>query len=166
MKALKPFELTFQAFILVFSIWALGWSSLYIESVVGWNFWKFDFYIYYEGARGNYIFGWIYRHYVRWIFFWMSFFNIRSAYFIWGGIQTISFMVLTHFLFKVRYGWLAILASLWGFKANLQGGNIDVLLAMAYVFPVGTLLGTLVKPHHALFALLYAAVGRDTKASH
>lgn len=143
-------EMALQFVILIIGVWAMGWAAIHFNTAKG----GFD--IYYDYARGEMPDGWVYKDYAKYLFYPFLVFNQTTAMLIFGGMQIASFMVLTHYLFKVKYGWVTIVAVLPFYKSILQCGNIDIILAMAYIFPPLAVLGILVKPHHIIFSLVHA----------
>lgn len=150
-------EAIFQFCIILFSIWAIGWVVIYFDTTT----WAIsDTMTYYRAAIGDYNDDWVYKDYWRFLFLPMHLVNFKTAFLIWAGLQTISFITLTHYLFKVKYGWIFILAALPAYKGLLQCGNIDAILALAFIYPVGSVLAGILKPHLLVFTVLHAIRAR------
>lgn len=150
-------EIVVQLLIVFISLITLSYGMMFLkESGALYN----SFVCYYEAARGNFISCFIYKHFTAVLFKWLLLFNRDTAYLVWGFVSMCSFMALSHLLFKVKYGWFIVLASLPIYKIVLQSGNITTIFTLAMVSPLTVLLAVLVKPHWALFALVVALAKR------
>jgi hypothetical protein len=108
-------------------------------------------------AEGNV---WLWKREIAHVFIPLTWTDIVRAYWYYSAIQTLCFMLLAHKMMEVPFGFLPVLLVLPSFASLLQVGNIQITLCLAAIYPVTVLLAGLVKPHHLLFALLLAVVGR------
>ena len=141
------------------SIVSIGWAVIHFDRA-NWT-WSSalripDYLLYYNAGGGDYGVKWIYKDYISYLFYPLTLLSLTTGYLIWSTLQTISFMVLTHYLFKVKYGWITIIITLPAYKVLLQDGNVDIILSALYICPAMALLGILVKPHHVIFPLIHA----------
>jgi hypothetical protein len=119
-----------------------------------------DFVIYYFAGQGQFIQGWIYKDWIAPVFSILNLWNPSDSYMYWCGFQTCCFMILSHKLMEVKYGWFFVIISLKAFHDLLQVGNIQIALCLAAIYPITALLVILVKPHYAIFAFVMAITGR------
>lgn len=119
-----------------------------------------DFVIYYNAAQGIFADGWLYKNFVAVVFKPLLLFDPFTAYMYWSGFQTVCFLILTHKLFEVKYGFIFIWFTIPFFRDLLQVGNIQITLALVAIYPLPSLLGILVKPHYFIFPLSHAIAAR------
>jgi hypothetical protein len=81
-----------------------------------------------------------------------------EATFVWFGVLVLCYVVITHQLCKVRYGWLVSLACMQAFWSH--SGNINPLLAIYLLSPVTVCLAIVVKPHFVVAGLVVAFAAR------
>jgi hypothetical protein len=115
---------------------------------------------------------WMWKSEIAWLFIPFTWTDIFRAYWIWCGLQTLSFMFLAHKMMEVRFGWILVILVLPNFESLLKVGNIQIILTLAAIYPIPALLAVLVKPHHAVFAVLvafarrYREIKQDRKRVH
>ena len=124
-----------------------------------------DFIICYNAAQGNFDplptgNVWLWKHEIAIPFKLFLLTDIFRATMYWAGIQTLCFMMLAHKMMEVRFGWVLVLLVLPNFESLLKVGNVQIILTLAAIYPIPALLAVLVKPHHALFAVLVAIARR------
>ena len=148
-------ELLMLAGIVIYSVWSIGWA-ISIWKINGGQscFAPSDFNTFYQAANGNFLYTWVYKNYTLILFKPLTWFNPTTAYLFLMGLSVNSYIILTHYLFKVKHGWIAMLFTLPAYHDIIQVGNIDIILAMAYISPIAALLGILLKPHHIIFSLI------------
>lgn len=124
-----------------------------------------DFVLYFNASRGEYRFDWSYKEIVAQFF--KLFFgmtgtsdNPTRAYAYWCGFQTGCWLIICHLMFKVKYGFIFVWATLKLFTDLLQVGNIQILCCLAAFAPLPSLLGGLVKPHYFVFSIGHALCSR------
>lgn len=119
-----------------------------------------DFILYYKAAMGVFDNGWLYKDWIAVIFKPLLLWDPFTSYTYWAGFQTVCFMILTHKMFEVKYGFILVWVTIPFFKDLLQVGNIQITLALAAIGPFPSILGILVKPHYAVFSVCHAIAAR------
>jgi hypothetical protein len=150
------YEFFIQVFILFFSIWCIGWAMSIWKIQGGQScFTPSDFNTFYQAASGNYLYTWVYKNYTLILFKPLTWFNPTTSYLLLMSLSVTCFMLLTHYLLKVKYGWITILIALPAYHDIIQVGNIDIILAFLYISPIAALFGILLKPHHIVFSCIH-----------
>jgi hypothetical protein len=157
---LSRVEILAQLVIVVSCVWISLHSATvavpYIKNVQGYGA---DFRGYLDLARGNAP-NHAYKQYCGYLF--TPFLPIADKYgevqavYCWMGLLIASYMILTHFVCKVRYGWILSLVCIKPFWFSLHSGNITPILCVALLFLESAWLAVLVKPHFAVIALCVA----------
>jgi hypothetical protein len=114
-----------------------------------------DYFIFYNAGIGNFFIGYVYRHWLSFIFSPFSWFNPYHSYLVWVGIQTACLMMIVHNLFKVRYGWILAPLLVFTFKNAIMNGNITYLLLLLSMYKYTSLISVFIKPHYAIFSLIH-----------
>jgi hypothetical protein len=70
----------------------------------------------------------------------------------YSGVQTFCYMILIHKLFEVKYGWTIAIITIPGYISYLKGGNIQIILCLAAIYPIPSLLAILYKPYFAVYS--------------
>lgn len=124
-----------------------------------------DFILYYNAAHEIYGEGWLYKEIIAKFF--KFFLKITgtyddpfTGYMYWSGFQTMCWLLIAHLMFKVKYGFIFIWATLKLFTDLLQVGNIQILCCLAAFSPFTSLLGGVVKPHYFAFSIGHAVISR------
>jgi hypothetical protein len=147
----KTLEIIVQCIIICTAIYSMGLVTRwwYLQHSI-----SVDFLCYYRAGSGVYDSYWIYNNYLHWLFYPLTLFEPYKACMFWAGLNITCFMVLTHKMFEVKYGWILVLLVIPQFKSYLQVGNIAIILCLLSTYPIPSLLAVLVKPYHIVFALL------------
>lgn len=119
-----------------------------------------DFVIYYNAAMGVFSPGWLYKDWTAFIFKPLLYWNPFDSYTYWCGFQTTCFLILTHKMLEVKYGWVLVIIALTSFHDLLQVGNIQITLCLVAVYAYPSFLVILIKPHYAIFALSHTIATR------
>jgi hypothetical protein len=119
-----------------------------------------DFILYYKAALGIFDNGWIYKDWIAIIFKPLLIWDPFTSYMYWAGFQTVCFIILTHKMFEVKYGFILVWITIPYFTDLLQVGNIQITLALAAISPFPSVLGLLVKPHYIVFSISHAVASR------
>ena len=154
---MKRTEVFTQLTIVILTVWLVLHSQANNSPFILWvSGFGADFRGYLELARGNAPNHW-YKQYMAYPF--MLFLPLVKRYgemqavYCWMGLLTASYMVLAHFLCKVKHGWLLSLVCLKVFWFSLTSGNLTPVLCVALLSPYTAWMAVLVKPHFIVPAL-------------
>ena len=105
-----------------------------------------DFHGYMELARGNAP-GHAYKQWVGYLFKPFLLLNETQAMFMFMSLSLVSYMVLAHYVMKVKYGWILSLACLKPLWFSMVSGNISPILCLPLVSFNLAWMAVLIKPH-------------------
>ena len=122
----------------------------------------YDFEVYYEAGKGNYEhgtapskLGYIYPKFTALAFKPLTLVDVNTAFVIWYWICVLSWMWVLGKLFKVKYGWIVAILSLYPVWLNLTIGQLNILLVPLCLTFSGSLIAGLFKPYCLVFSLLH-----------
>ena len=157
---LRKVEIAVWCIIITVSIHALGWGA-HFAALHPKEFLWLDTMVYRSaGMTDGFVQGWFYLEPTRLLFAPLGWFNPVTAYLLFGSVNVISYLFLTHKLSEVKYGIFASVAFLPIYHSVLQSGNVEILLAFVCCYSLGAVGSIFFKPF--LFGLaLISPEGRN-----
>ena len=135
---------------------AAGCSVFCGLSIIGFAVWRqihlgYDFPIYYNAAAGISDWGWVYPHYVRYLWWPLTFVDLHTAAYL-------NYIVLLAAIAAVAYRtkWPAIPLVGMGAFNTLLTGNVVGLLALLVLNKWTCFIAVAIKPYLAPFLLIHA----------
>ena len=140
----------------VYGLIVLG-SIYFIEMDRQWEPNKFgcDFRVYYDAANGYYHDNWTYKDFTRYAFKPFTYLEYSKALSLWNGLSVLSYLILSHYMMKVKYGAILSVAFFRVFAWSLVSGNITPILCILAIFPSASLLAIFFKPYFSLFTIIH-----------
>jgi hypothetical protein len=113
-----------------------------------------DFVLYLNAALGNFLPGFIYKEFMAFVFIpftWTP--DSLVAYTYYCAFQTTAFLLITHKMFEIKWGWVFILIAIPSFHDLLQVGNIQIILSLLSMFIYSSIFVILIKPYLAIYPI-------------
>jgi hypothetical protein len=121
------------------------------------NIFSFDYAVYRTTALGDFTWRWIYKDYLSSVFVPLTWGTYQFTFIVWYVILSLALVYVCFKLTRTfKYGWIAVPFYLKFASITLAAGNIDALLGLACLSPVGVLIGGFFKPYLLGIGLVYA----------